>query len=185
MKVIFLDFDGVINDGVFGEQNYVEIRFLQLLKEIINQTDAKIVVSSSNKNELFEDNMRSAKESEVYNNYFIPIMNFGIDIYDVTPCVKTNGRQDREAEINSYLKMHPEIDEFVIIEDDNIISSLVDHQVLIEYCDGLKEEHVEAAIRILHGELGFYPPTVDVNETLKDRFQRILKHHNIKYTNFL
>lgn len=178
VKVIFLDFDGVINDNIFGKFSYVEEKFLLLLKEIIDKTGAKIVVSSAKKNELFDDYTGDLKDSKVYKNYFVPIINFGLDIYDITPYVKTDGAQDREAEIIEYLNAHPEIEEFVIIEDDNIIFSLIDHQVLIEYCDGLSSEHVDAAIRILRGELGFYPPSVDISEPLDDRFQRILKYRN-------
>lgn len=179
MKVIFLDFDGVINNRAFGERNFVEERFVNILKRIVGETNALIVVSSANKNELFRDLNKGLKESEVYTNYFVPLMNMGIKISDVTPFVKSDGLQDREAEIKAYLRKHPGIEQYVIIEDDNIITSLAEHQVLIEYGDGLKEEHIEPAIKILHGDLGFYPPIVDINEPFRERFQRILKYHNI------
>ena len=47
MKVIFLDFDGVIND--YMTINEINEYNVEMLKKIVNETDAKVVVTSSHK----------------------------------------------------------------------------------------------------------------------------------------
>ena len=51
MKVIFLDVDGVLNSDEFFENNtddsYIDIKAVKLVKKAIEETGAKVVVSSS------------------------------------------------------------------------------------------------------------------------------------------
>lgn len=43
----------------------------------------------------------------------------------------------------------------------------------LEYSNGFQEEHIAPAIAILHGKLGFYPLNYNVNESLRERINRI------------
>ena len=52
MKVIFLDFDGVLNSDTYYEEHnwsapFIDESRLVLLKRIVDATDAKIVLSTS------------------------------------------------------------------------------------------------------------------------------------------
>jgi hypothetical protein len=64
MKVIFLDFDGVINDYMtFNEINKCNV---EVLKTIIDNTDAKVVVTSSHKYLWQRNNIHSIRCCSVY-----------------------------------------------------------------------------------------------------------------------
>ena len=43
---------------------------------------------------------------------------------------------------------------------------------------GLQEEHIEPALRILNGQLGFYPREYNSNETFEELSARINSYHN-------
>ena len=68
---------------------------------------------------------------------------------------------------------HPEIQEFVIIEDDYVMQRLYDHQVFIEYSNGFVSEYIDPTLRILNGKLGFYPPEYDRSETFEEIIRRL------------
>ena len=183
MKVIFLDFDGVINDvRTKNRGTKVEEKYVNLLKMIISATNANVIATSSHKNEFIgkdyikrNDGPHSIKHDDTscFIEYEKPLLEMGVKIYDYTPNLKKNFLDSRELEIDAYLHLHPEIEEFVIVEDEHVISKYADHQVLIEYANGLSIEHVEPAINILNGNLGFYPPSYDQTETLEHRIKRI------------
>ena len=114
MKVIFLDFDGVINN-YNNFDNAIDYKCLSILKKIIVLTGAKVVITSSNK------------------EYLKPLLENGIDIYDMTPLVEEN----REKEILAYLEQHKEIEEYLILDDDYCMSSLCLHEIYIDLMSGL------------------------------------------------
>lgn len=129
MKVIFLDIDGVLNtketyDNIYRNNKlgaYLEVPIdkfrLGYLKTIIDETDAKIVLSSSFRHFFIkqEDKLvpTSAKGRSLYNWF----LQYGIYIYDITP---TNGHK-REDEIKQWLFTHDDIEDFIIIDDDPTI----------------------------------------------------------------
>ena len=128
MKVIFLDFDGVLNSAAsfvlearFRKENKVfddlcpvnetlchicTSNFRHILDEV---PDVKIVISSSWRN-LFELEWLKDKLQE----YKIP-RDF---VIDKTPVVRMFG--DRGEEIAEWLKEHPEVTNFVILDDNYI-----------------------------------------------------------------
>lgn len=151
MKVIFLDIDGVLNSWddynnrcknlkkeerpTFGD---IEERSLMLLKELIEATNAKVVLSSSWRKSIF-------LTSEVYK----ALSTMGIELYDITPILPSGNRAD---EIKDWLK-DKEIESFVILDDDSFEfkgNELCKHLVKTTMNSGLQKEHVEKAIRILN-----------------------------------
>ncbi len=185
MKVIFLDLDGVVNDnsldGIYVKEQFVKEQFVKELKRVIDVTGSKVVVSSQKRDNALVQGSIHLETSFCYKRYICSLIERGIDIYGYTPFIRTdNIFMERELEIHAYLNAHPEITDFVIIEDDNIICSLVEHQVFIETCDGIKEEHVKPAIDILNGKLGFYPPNYNREETLMERLNRILSDFQLE-----
>ncbi len=168
MKVIFLDFDGVINDYIsINKKNDYN---LQILKRIINETEAKVVVTSSHKYKWQRhDDMNGFLESY----YLKELKEIGIDILDWTPYL----RGDREKEILEYLKNHPEIKQFLILDDDYIIESLKEHEIFLDLQSGLREKHIIPATKILNGQLNFYHDCTNeqLNETAEERLIRMNK----------
>lgn len=171
MKVIFLDFDGVINN--WYDFDGVSLNNAKILKEIITQTDAKIVVTSSNKYSLQRSDNPSYFASNFYRKYIKPLNELGIEIYDMTPCIEYN----RTLEIQNYLYAH-EVEEYVIIDDDLIGEKLQEHQVFLNLYKGLQLEHIKPVLKILDGQLGFYPSNFNLKETPDEKLLRISKYYN-------
>ena len=144
MKVIFLDFNGVLD--TWFEMDKINYDNLQRLKWIVRETEAKVVLTTSNK--------RSFVTSGVMNPIMVMLttrlMEEGIDVIGVTPNADT-----REHEIMLYLYEHPEIENYVIIDDDYDMEELADHLVKLPCQNigqeqlGLQKEHAEKAIKIL------------------------------------
>jgi len=170
MKVIFLDFDGVINN--FNRDLLVDFDNIKYILDIVNATGSKIVATTSNKYSFQKNNGAGIG----YYRYVNLLKEHGVEILDVTPLVDLN----RELEIIAYLKMHPEVSEFLILDDDYVIESLKEHQVFLDLYRGICEEHVIPSVKILSGNLGFYPPDFNFDETLNERVERINKYYSRK-----
>ena len=144
MKVIFLDVDGVLNnDGYFErtkneKQNRIELddENIKCLKEIIDLTGAKVVVTST------------WKELRIYNELISYLKNFGIEVYDKTVHMSYN----RGDEIREYLSTH-EIDNFIILDDEIFkdFNELISHLVKTDfYNGGLTEKHKTLALKLMN-----------------------------------
>ena len=97
----------------------------------------------------------------------------GIQIHDLTPFVDTN----RTLEIKKYIEEH-QIEQYVILDDELIEEELQEHQVFLDLYRGLQEEHIIPALNILNGNLGFYPPNYDRNETPEELNYRINSYYS-------
>ena len=92
MNIIFLDFDGVINN--WNHFYGVDINNANILKTIMRKTGAKIVAITSNKYSLQRKNSIDYYSSNYYNNYLKYLNELGFEIYDITPFV--NGSKTTE-----------------------------------------------------------------------------------------
>lgn len=173
MKIIFLDFDGVINNWDCFDG--VSIDNVIILKKILSKTNAKIVATTSNKYSLQCREPIDYYASYFYNGYVKYLNELGIEVYDITPCVQGN----RTLEIEKYLEEH-NVEQFVIIDDELIGENLQEHQVFLDLYMGLQEEHIEPALKILNGQLGFYPESYNRNETSEELNYRINVYHLAK-----
>ena len=171
MKCIFLDFDGVINNWYHFDG--VSIENAMILKKITDISGAKIIATTSNKYSLQRFDKVDYYKSSFYNNYVKCLNDLGIQIYDLTPYVDAN----RTLEIEKYLQEH-EVDQYVILDDELIGEELQDHQVFLDLYRGLQEEHIIPALNILNGNLGFYPPSYDRNETPEELNYRINSYYS-------
>ena len=161
LKVIFLDVDGVLNSKddlmIYRERNNitscilydeVEDRPLKLLKEIVEKTNAKIVVSSSWRIGC----CRSGKESIFGDRLYIKLENrlkdYGMDIYDITPSL--NSGTQRGDEIREWISKNP-VDNFIILDDDSDMCEYLntEHFIHTTYEHGLTEELKDKAIDFL------------------------------------
>lgn len=171
MKVIFLDFDGVINNWYNMSPGSVCYENVVNLKKIIDITQAFVVVTSSNKYSFQRDINRDFKQT-IYYEYLCKLRDMGVFIFDVTPmCL--NRHDSRTCEIKMYLSEHPEITSYVILDDELVGEDLRSHQVLLDNYMGLLRKHVEPALNILNYNLGFYPTDYNFLETPKEKNERI------------
>lgn len=153
MNAIFLDIDGVLNtqeslyNHNFNHEVEIDIDKLLLLKELIDKTNSLVVLSSSWRIGLtIEDGIIKSK-SDFHDDFLSLLYMYGITLYDRTPSIEGN----RAKEIHTYLSLHPEIDNYVILDDE-----YVDDSNLIQtsyYTDGLTREHVNLAISKLSSRL--------------------------------
>lgn len=116
LKAIFLDVDGVLNDahtpdrapgGFIG----IDDGMVTQLKRIIDHTQAVVILTSTWKSE-WEKNR---EESTVDGKYLEDcLLKHEISILDKT----TDHISNRGEGISNYLKDHPEIDNWVVLDDD-------------------------------------------------------------------
>lgn len=154
--VIFLDIDGVLNrpetqNKISGHKG-VESSLVWKLREIVRFLDADIVLSSSWKQywnkDLINDGIdnwrgRSPKRFGRYLN--LRLGKYGLKIADKTEDVHWSKRAE---EILNYLEDHPEIESFVILDDEDFRWAhygLERHWVDTSYYDeeyGIREEGI-------------------------------------------
>lgn len=146
MKAIFLDFDGVIT---IPPKWYLKADKIKLVKKIVDETEAKIVVSSSWRMETVEEtiNKMIGRPKRCPHN---KMLNWFIDnLYDVTSWIGLG--EGRGGQIQKYLNEHPEIENYVIIDDDgDMLDSQLYHFVQTNFEDGITETEVNRAIKVLN-----------------------------------
>lgn len=146
MKILFLDFDGVlVIDPPYRVANEACVR---RLNRITSQTGARIVVSSS---------WRHEKDP----GHVIRVLNtWGV----TAPCVGQTPRMDnllksglwvgvdRGDEIREWLYRNPNVKSVVILDDERIGESMAHFHVKSEFKTGLTDEIADKAIAILQYE---------------------------------
>ena len=150
-KIIFLDFDGVLNtehyQGLLQYQGkpwqdeygaFFDPKAVKQLKRIIDATDADIVVESSWKY-LGLDAMKELWE----------VRNLPGTIIDITPSLLG---KNKGVEIASWLSKYAKQDiRYVIIDDEYVIlDSQLPHFILANPYEGITEEQANRAISMLN-----------------------------------
>ena len=176
MKVIFLDVDGVITYEAYtnDETRNIDPSKVELLKEIVIATNAKIVLSSTWKSGY----NKITKEKRYY--YIIleeQLARHGLEIYDITDDIpaeslnpiypnrplsiddlldrKTKHGTGRAAEIERYIELH-RIKDYIILDDCNfdwVNYGMADRWIQpLWFGDngGLQINHVIKSIKILN-----------------------------------
>ena len=168
MKVIFLDFDGVIT---IPPKWYLKADKIKYIKQIVDATGAKIVVSSSWRHKTVQetiDTMIGRPKRCPRNRMF----NWFIDnLYDVTPwfCDDKYNGTGRGGEIQTWLDAHPEVDNYVIIDDDgDMLDEQLFHFVETNFEDGITELETNWAIKILNRK--FFQNSMAINFTLRNEW---------------
>lgn len=175
MKVIFLDFDGVINN--WDHFDDIDNECVAILKHIKETTNSIIVATTSNKYSFQAHNANI--EFTKFFETVLKLKKQEVEINDVTPLVNKN----RCLEIKEYLDKHPQIEHYLILDDEYIDDSLKEHQVFLDLYNGLQKEHIKPSIDILNGKLGFYPPNYNTKETPEELNIRINHYHLSKKIN--
>lgn len=150
MKVIFLDLDGVLNSAKYLlDHEYYGVAIdpirMCLLKQIIDATDAKIVLSTSWREHWEKDVAKCDSTGVLINSIF---STYGLQIFDKTPEL----HERRETEIKSWLDAHPEVKSFVVLDDSLLSADYLNGHFIktSNYFDGLDETDVQKAIDVLN-----------------------------------
>lgn len=170
MKILFLDFDGVVS--TFEKGWRLDDEKLSLLKEIIDETNAKIVVSSSWKVgyddvDKFIETLGGRRKSETIKNNGNMFQWFCNNIYDITD---SNGPW-RGDEIQRWIVYHQdEIETYVILDDD---SDMRENQlfnfVQTDSYEGITSREVKLCTKILNHERIQNPIRLNLELTTKWR----------------
>lgn len=149
MKVIFLDFDGVLNhqelflqrhlEGGGDPDDAIDPACVERLNRLIQETGAKVVVSST---------WRILKTLDVLQE----ILDKRGFVGELIGKTTTDDLGCRGNQIAEWLS-HNEVDSFVILDDDSDMGDLIDHLVRTDIRNGLLDEHVLEAINILSAEV--------------------------------
>ena len=157
MKVIFLDIDGVLNTNYTKETTssgviFVEDNKIKILKQIIDETDAKVVLSSTWRYG-WTDSDRSMFAQD-FNELKEKLEEFGITLYDKTPIFDYYMRK-RGEEIQEYLRGRDDIDGYVIIDDldGSWLRPCSSHLLQTSPWKGLEEKHIKTAKKIMKMEV--------------------------------
>ena len=145
MKVIFLDFDGVLNNNSYFLNSKEKAPFflqdekMILLKQIVDSTNAKIVLSTSWR-EIWNSDLDISLKLKDY------FYSFDLSVYDVTKNINYN----RPLEISTWLKEN-NVNSYVILDD--IADPWYEHVnnvvVTNKEFNGLSQDDVNKAIDIL------------------------------------
>jgi hypothetical protein len=149
MRVIFLDIDGVLNSSEFmysetrpgyprrrrWPEEHLDPEKIELLNQIIDKTGAVCVLSSS-----WRILIQPHELEEV-----MAAMGFRGKIID-----RTGSCGGRGKEVRDWLLEHPEVERFVILDDDSQdMDPLKEHLVRTSWDGGLEGKHVEEVVRRL------------------------------------
>lgn len=146
----YVDVDGVLNSNNFAKRmleeddynpfadNYLDIQAIRNLRHIVQETGAKIILSSS---------WRWEKES--YEAIKRQLAIVGLEIYDCTD-METFRTRSRTEEILTHIRLHKdEIKNYVILDDDMILPPLSQNWVQCTFSKGLTHKLAEEAVDIL------------------------------------
>jgi hypothetical protein len=151
LKIIFLDIDGVLNNlkDMKSDEPQTDVwvrdyrkwnkEALEILNDIVEETGAKIVISSS---------WRKLEPDFQWWNEQFRLVKIDAECVGITP-ISRNGFRGRE--VKEYLSEHPEIESYVILDDE---SDFYPDQprVHIAMGVGLRFTHKKLAIQLLNGK---------------------------------
>lgn len=141
MKIIFLDIDGVVNSlrtvmayGGYPHNLGEDLELfdgvaLQMIRNLCEEHDIKIVLSSTWR--LHDDLYRDIAEK------------LKLPIIDRTPCFMYGGGTNRGHEVEAWLKTHPEVKNYVIVDDvDSFFPIQKKHFVKVDGEEGLSFKNI-------------------------------------------
>ena len=154
IKCIFVDVDGVLNCAkttkrldISYEFLFVDTRKVLRLRDIVERTGAKLVLSSTwrfgaEQGAFYIEREALRELVAEFRRVRCPLW------FSITPYLP---RAKRWQEINAWLILHPEVDEFIILDDwgEDEFRPMMDHLVKCDPRKGLTKERAELAIKML------------------------------------
>lgn len=136
-KVIFLDVDGVLHSAYTDGATFDAERMM-LLKELVEKTRAKLVLSSSWREfpSMLKQVVKHLKE-------------YGLELYSTTPV----GCSDRPLEIFDWLNQHAPESNYVVLDDWDMSDYFKEKMICTSGpgYSGMRRDDIEKAIRVLNG----------------------------------
>lgn len=160
-NIIFLDIDGVLNCSTTKECTPdkfrgVESRFIKNLAEVVNEFNASIVLSSDWKR-FWDIDPKKCRDDAIYLNE--QLAKYGLSISDKTSD-DSDGQNiytQRGWGIHQFLRDHPEVKRWIVIDDNEFLDFDVPIQNHFVYIadpnEGFSEYYKNRAIRALKGEI--------------------------------
>ena len=173
MKVIFLDVEGVLNTNETRERVYKKYGYnplmdleidefrLTYLKEIIDKTEAKVVLCSSLRRFFVKEEDEVLPITLKGKKLYDKLLKYGIQLYDITPVTD----DIKEEQIKSWLSTNEDVNSFIIIDDDPLQFDEYQDRLIqtsekrqnyllsfMKFSIGLCEEHIGQAIEMLNNK---------------------------------
>lgn len=184
MRIIFLDIDGVLNS--WASFYKITTEKLQLLNSLIEQTGAKIVISSSwrigsedvkdfieknfKKSNFRLDNFKDVTNHECIENIF-----YNDNIIGLTDTFGPS----RGDEIKRWLDNHSDdVESYVIFDDDtDMLDEQLEHLVQTDTYYGITDREIHLATLILTNQ--FVPNKIRLNRELYYRYRKQLDREKL------
>lgn len=160
MKVIFLDFDGVLNSYFYQRDmipgtlaDELDPAAIEVLNEVLTEVpDVKIVISSSWRKIFgFKElvTILSARGFQ-FPQSVIGVTPDGWDSWDsLSGLGEKPSRIPRGVEIRAWLDINPEVEHFVIIDDEGDMDGVADHLLKVNGQFGLRQGHIRRILSLL------------------------------------
>jgi hypothetical protein len=169
LKIVFLDFDGVINsDRYFDrfvasgsllvhlahEANGIDPEAVERLNAIIDATGAACVLSTSWRHGYPVDRLVEFLRSRGFCGEVIGRTPTSDEIDPGEWNLLETCDQERGLEIAMWLRSHPDVTAYVVLDDCPVGLAAEERRVATEFATGLLDEHVELAIEMLGRKAG-------------------------------
>lgn len=153
MKIIFLDIDGVLNctDAPMNNDCFVDDDKIMLLKRIVDETGANIVLTSSWRDGWYDQDLgEHTVIRELYETLVRKLAEYDLELMDKTSRLGTY----RRDEIESWMtECGEKIEAYVILDDLEAwhFEGMTDRFVKADRRVGLTEQLATMAINVLNG----------------------------------
>ena len=180
MKVIFLDFDGVIT--TYNSKWKIAMNKIKIINDICDKTNAKIVVTSSwrigHRGDVLAFN-GYLTQYIIKHNYLDNVQDtFDKFIGNIVGMTESIGGW-RGDEIKLYMNEHPDVENYVILDDD---SDMCDYQLFnfdqTDTYEGITERDAKLCVDILNGTEVINP--IRMNDELKFRWRLRCRYPEIE-----
>lgn len=171
MRVIFLDIDGVLNSeayartleekhrqlghtsevpcGCFKLFSHIDRDAVSRLNRLVAETSAKIVVISTWRKKFGVPELQALLVDHGLVGEVIATTPDGYRTPELRQGLAPDARIFRGHEIDFWLQQHPEVDGFVILDDDSDMVMHGNRLVQTDCEEGLLDDHVDLAIRVM------------------------------------
>jgi hypothetical protein len=156
IRTLFLDVDGVLNyrgcKYKLPNSNiyFVDDEKIKLLKQIIDATDCKVVLSSTWRYEWIWSDLGMNTDGS-FDLLKKKLLEYGIELMSRTPKLESGYRGE---EIDTWLKswQGEPIESFIILDDDTDMKPHGSRLIQTSFEKGLMQKHVNKAIKMLNGK---------------------------------